>query len=74
MTGTAKMGADGDNDDGVVDSGFRLKGVRGLRVADMSVVPVLASCHIQAVAYITGVTAAEKLVAEYGLGTAGQGV
>ncbi|KXJ85244.1 hypothetical protein Micbo1qcDRAFT_56500 [Microdochium bolleyi] len=66
MTGTVKMGDEKDGD-GPVDKEFRLKGVKGLRVADMSVVPVLASCHIQAVAYVTGVTAAEKLVAEYGL-------
>ncbi|KAH7024877.1 putative glucose-methanol-choline oxidoreductase [Microdochium trichocladiopsis] len=66
MTGTAKMGAPGDAD-AVVDQDFRVRGVDGLRVVDMSVVPVLASCHIQAVAYITGVTAAEKIVAEYGL-------
>jgi hypothetical protein len=27
----------------------------------------LASCHIQSVAYVTGMTAAEKLIAEYDL-------
>jgi hypothetical protein len=36
-------------------------------VADMGVVPVLASCHIQSVAYVTGMTAAEKIIAEYDL-------
>lgn len=66
MTGTAKMGKAGDSD-AVVDSDFRVMGVEGLRVADMSVVPVLASCHIQAVAYVTGVTCAEKLVQQYNL-------
>ncbi|KAL2161832.1 hypothetical protein VTH06DRAFT_7616 [Thermothelomyces fergusii] len=66
MTGTVKMGRPGDPD-AAVDSSFRLVGVDGLRVADMSVVPVLASCHVQAVAYITGATCAEKLVKEYGL-------
>lgn len=49
MTGTAKMGKRGE-EDAVVDSGFKVIGVEGLRVADMSVVPVLASAHTQAVA------------------------
>ncbi|KAI5924819.1 hypothetical protein F4810DRAFT_663491 [Camillea tinctor] len=66
MTGTAKMGRTGDAD-AVVDADFRVLGIEGLRVADMSVVPILPSCHIQAVAYVTGVTCAEKLVKEYGL-------
>ncbi|KAI1843495.1 hypothetical protein JX266_010321 [Neoarthrinium moseri] len=66
MTGTVKMGKKGDKD-AAVDSDFRLVGIEGLRVADMSVVPVLASCHVQSVAYVTGVTCAEKLIKEYGL-------
>ncbi|KAI1075671.1 putative GMC oxidoreductase [Whalleya microplaca] len=66
MTGTAKMGKPGDLD-AVVDNDFRVIGTEGLRVADMSVVPVLPSGHIQAVAYITGVTCAEKLVRQYDL-------
>ncbi|KAH8878924.1 alcohol oxidase [Thozetella sp. PMI_491] len=67
MTGTVKMGKPSDAD-AVVDRDFRVKGIKGLRVADMSVVPILASAHIQAVAYVTGLTCAEKLVQEYGLG------
>ena len=66
MTGTAKMGKQGDAD-AVVDSDFRLMGIENLRIADMSVVPVLANCHVQAVAYATGATCAEKLVDEYKL-------
>ncbi|KAK4192326.1 hypothetical protein QBC35DRAFT_424688 [Podospora australis] len=66
MTGTAKMGRRGE-EDAVVDSEFSVMGVEGLRVADMSVVPVLASCHVQAVAYVTGYTCAEKLLKEYDL-------
>ena len=49
MTGTVKMGKPGDAD-AAVDSDFRIVGIEGLRVADMSVVPVMASCHVQAVA------------------------
>ncbi|KAI0885158.1 GMC oxidoreductase [Annulohypoxylon maeteangense] len=66
MTGTAKMGRPGDAD-AAVDKDFRLMGIDNLRVADMSVVPVLASCHVQTVAYLTGLTCAEKLIAEYDL-------
>ncbi|KKA25461.1 Glucose-methanol-choline (Gmc) oxidoreductase [Rasamsonia emersonii CBS 393.64] len=66
MTGTVKMGKPGDAD-AAVDNNFRLMGIEGLRVADMSVVPVLASCHVQAVAYVTGATCAEKLIKEYNL-------
>jgi choline dehydrogenase-like flavoprotein len=66
MTGTVKMGKPGDLD-AAVDSDFRVMGIDNLRVADMSVVPVLPNCHVQAVAYVTGATCAEKLVAEYNL-------
>ncbi|KAK4458990.1 oxidoreductase [Cladorrhinum samala] len=66
MTGTAKMGKRGE-EDAVVDSAFRVIGVEGLRVADMSVVPVLVSGHTQAVAYVTGYTCGEKLLKEYDL-------
>ncbi|ORY71500.1 uncharacterized protein BCR38DRAFT_11301 [Pseudomassariella vexata] len=66
MAGTVKMGQLGGVDT-VVDSDFRLVGIEGLRVADMSVVPILPSCHTQSVAYVTGMTCAEKLVAQYNL-------
>ena len=66
MTGTIKMGKLGDAD-AAVDPSFRFIGIDNLRVADMSVVPVLPSCHTQAVAYLTGMTCAEKLIAEYEL-------
>jgi choline dehydrogenase-like flavoprotein len=49
MTGTAKMGKPGAKD-AVVDKDFRVFDIEGLRIADMSVVPVLASCHTQSVA------------------------
>ncbi|KAK5630283.1 hypothetical protein RRF57_005998 [Xylaria bambusicola] len=66
MTGTIKMGKPGDAD-AVVDNDFRFIGFEGLRIADMSVVPILGSCHVQAIAYITGATCAEKLIKEYQL-------
>lgn len=66
MTGTVKMG-NVEDADAAVDTNFRLIGIDCLRVADMSVVPILPNCHTQAVAYVTGVTCAEKLIKEYGL-------
>jgi choline dehydrogenase-like flavoprotein len=66
MTGTAKMG-NAQDPDAVVDSQFRVLGVENLRVADMSVLPVLPSGHTQVPAYVTGSTCAEMLVSEYGL-------
>ena len=46
---------------------FRVYGTQGLKVADISVTPVMFNCRTQAVAYWTGAVAAEKLVGEYGL-------
>ncbi|KAJ5621171.1 hypothetical protein N7510_005155 [Penicillium lagena] len=66
MTGTAKMGKSGDAD-AVVDPDFKFIGIENLRVADMSVVPVLVNAHVQAVAYVTGSTCAEKLIKTYSL-------
>ncbi|OAX79995.1 hypothetical protein ACJ72_05679 [Emergomyces africanus] len=67
MKCTVKMGQNGDSDV-VVDSNYLLMGIDSLRVADMSVIPVLVSGHIQAAAYVTGATCAEKLIKEYNLG------
>lgn len=66
MTGTVKMGKPG-SPDAAVDSRFRVFGMESLRVADMSVVPVLTNNHTQATAYVTGVTCADVLIEEYGL-------
>ncbi|KAF2417417.1 alcohol oxidase [Tothia fuscella] len=64
--GTAKMGKDGDGM-AVVDARFRVMGVEGLRVADLSVVPLLPNCHTVSTGYLIGELAAERLVREYGL-------
>ncbi|KAJ6096862.1 hypothetical protein N7486_007608 [Penicillium sp. IBT 16267x] len=67
MTGTVKMGKPG-NATAAVDSQFRVFGIEHLRVADMSVVPVLTNNHTQATAYVTGSTCADVLIQEYALG------
>eukprot|EP01052_Picozoa_sp_SAG31_P021042 SAG31_NODE_1608_length_7760_cov_3.045425_2_plen_924_part_00 len=56
--GTCKMGAD-DDPDAVVDSNLRVRGVRGLRVADASVIPSLPRSGLMSVAYMVGEAAAE---------------
>lgn len=58
------MGTDSD-EDACVDATFRVRGIRNLRIADMSVTPFLPSAHPVATAYLIGQTAAEKLIAEY---------
>ncbi|KAI3140449.1 CAZyme family AA3 [Penicillium roqueforti] len=66
MTGTVKMGKTGASDS-AVDTRFRVRDMENLRVADMSVVPVLTNNHTQATAYVTGITCADILIKEYGL-------
>jgi choline dehydrogenase-like flavoprotein len=56
-----------DNALACVDSDFRVYGVGGLRVADLSVCPLTPNNHTQATAYLIGHKAAEKLIAEYQL-------
>jgi choline dehydrogenase-like flavoprotein len=66
MTGTVKMGHR-DDPNAAVDSKFHIRGIERLRIADMSVVPLLTNNHPQATAYVTGVTCADTLIAEYNL-------
>lgn len=68
MSGTVKMGRFDDADPEVcVTPDFRVRGVQGLRVVDLSVCPTLPCNHPQSTAYLVGETGAEKIVAEYGL-------
>nr|XP_039252741.1 uncharacterized GMC-type oxidoreductase Mb1310-like [Styela clava] len=57
---TAKMG-ENDNKMAVVDSRLRVRGVRGLRIADASVMPHLTSANIQAPCYMIGEKAADMI-------------
>ena len=65
MTGTARMGQ--SEEEAVVDSSFRVFGVEKLRIADMSISPVLPNGHTQAAAYHAGLLLGDKLVKEYSL-------
>lgn len=62
--GTVKMGKPEDPST-CVDTSFKVMGLEGLRVVDMSVAPILPSAHTQAVAYLIGETASEKIISEY---------
>ncbi|KAF2182459.1 GMC oxidoreductase [Zopfia rhizophila CBS 207.26] len=64
--GSVKMGKKNDPL-ACVDPDFRVYGVDGLRVVDLSVCPLTTNNHTQAVAYLVGQKAAEKLIAEYKL-------
>jgi choline dehydrogenase-like flavoprotein len=66
MSCTAKMGTM-DDEMAVVDTAFRVRGAEGLRVADLSVTPLLPNCHTVSTGYLIGNAAAERLIAEYGL-------
>jgi choline dehydrogenase-like flavoprotein len=66
MTGTAKMGKAGE-EDACVDNDLRVFGTTSLRIADMSICPVLPNNHTQTSAYYIGATAGDKLAAEYKL-------
>lgn len=63
---TVKMGK-ADDPEACVTTDFRVKGVEGLRVVDLSVTPFVPKAHPQSVAYFIGETAAEKMIADYGL-------
>jgi choline dehydrogenase len=58
--GTAKIGSGAD---AVVDSELRVRGLRGLRVADASVMPSIISGPTNAPAFMIGGRAAELIEA-----------
>lgn len=65
MSGTCKMGEEEDHM-AVVDGEFRVRGVKGLRVVDLSVLPVLVNAHPVGAAYVMGEVAASVMGEEFG--------
>ncbi|KAK4209291.1 GMC oxidoreductase [Rhypophila decipiens] len=50
---------------GVVGPDLKVHGLKGLRIADMSVLPVLPSSHLSALAYAVGEKAAHAIIEEW---------
>ncbi|KAL2820124.1 glucose-methanol-choline oxidoreductase [Aspergillus granulosus] len=63
--GTCKMGRPGEPA-AVVDARFKVIGVENLRVADLSVCPILTSNHTQINAYLIGEVCARQIIQEEG--------
>ncbi|XP_053671517.1 glucose dehydrogenase [FAD, quinone]-like [Anopheles nili] len=63
--GTAKMGPDSDKD-AVVDARLRVKGVKGLRVVDGSVMPDIVSGNTNAPIMMIGEKASDMIKADWG--------
>jgi choline dehydrogenase len=61
--GTARMGTDAE---AVVDPDLRVRGVRGLRVADASVMPTIIRGHTNAPAIVIGEVAADLIRGTHG--------
>jgi choline dehydrogenase-like flavoprotein len=54
----------GKDNEGAVDDHFRLRGVEGVRVVDLSVCPILTNNHTQVNAYVIAEVAARKIIKE----------
>ncbi|WP_131742836.1 GMC family oxidoreductase [Actinomadura roseirufa] len=66
--GTARIGRD-DDPLAVVDARLRVRGVRGLRVADASVIPVITRGHTMAPAVVVGERAADLILSDHHSGS-----
>ncbi|KAJ7471315.1 alcohol oxidase [Mycena galericulata] len=64
LVGTASMSAQGSMD-GVVDPDLLVKGARGLRVIDASVLPFIPTAHTQAATYVVAERAADLVKAAW---------
>ncbi|KAF4594778.1 GMC oxidoreductase [Ophiocordyceps camponoti-floridani] len=63
-SGTCAMGRD-SNPKAVVDENLKVKGVKGLRVVDCSIMPSLPCCHSQMPAYGIGEKAADLIKGDW---------
>ena len=63
--GTCAMGGRQGIEGGVVDERLRVYGVRGLRVCDASVMPLMISAHLQATVYAIGEKGAAMILEDW---------
>nr|CAQ19343.1 salicyl alcohol oxidase precursor [Chrysomela tremula] len=66
QTATCKMGPKNDTE-AVVDHKLKVHGIKGLRVIDVSVIPVPMTAHTVAVAYMVGERASDIIKNDYGI-------
>jgi choline dehydrogenase-like flavoprotein len=66
MSSAAAMGK--DDKEAVVDSRFKVFGVDGLSIVDLSVCPFVINTHTQSTAYVLGEIGAEVIADEFDLG------
>lgn len=64
--GTARMGAQPDDPDAVVDQYGRVFGVRGLRVADASIMPMIIRCNLNLTSMMIGMRMGDWMREELG--------
>lgn len=64
FVGTCRMARD-DNDEGVVDTSFKVKKIDRLRIVDASIIPVKQDMGTMAAALVVGEKAAEMILNEY---------
>lgn len=69
--GTCKMGT---SEDSPVDTSLKLKGIKGLRIADASVIPEIPVSAINAPCMMIGLRAAEFMITEYALQKSDSGI
>ncbi|XP_050523876.1 glucose dehydrogenase [FAD, quinone]-like isoform X1 [Daktulosphaira vitifoliae] len=60
QVGTCKMGPDSDPD-AVVDPKLRVRGIKGLRVVDASIMPVIPAGHTNSMVYMIGEKASDMI-------------
>ncbi|XP_025424858.1 glucose dehydrogenase [FAD, quinone]-like [Sipha flava] len=60
QSGTCKMGPDSDPD-AVVNPRLRVRGIKGLRVVDTSIMPVIPAGHTNSMAFMIGEKAADMI-------------
>ena len=62
LVGGCRMGSEGDTENSVVDSHFRVHSVQGLRVIDSSIIPIIATGELHAIAMMFGEAGAAKIL------------